>query len=459
MNPIQDAQFIFAEAVRAVQAPRLMERLAEHPFLRPPGPAGAVRVIGAGKAAMAMGAQAEWQVESALGRPVGEGLVVVPEGYRATYPAGEPIPRRIEVTEGGHPVPNAAGAAAARRTLNLAVRCRAGDLLLVLISGGGSSLWSAFAEGISLEDARATFRLLLRSGAAIAEFNCVRKHLTAIGGGRLGAAAGAARVLTLAISDVVGDDPAVIASGPTVPDPTTFADARAVLERYHLWESLPGPVAAHLSRGLAEPALETPKPGGGAVGGGAHEGAAIGERDLVLLANNRRALEAARAAAVKLGYRAVIAPEPVTGEAREAGRALARAAMMTARQAGVAAGGGPCCLIWGGETTVTVRGDGKGGRNQELALAAALELEAAGDAGRGIALLSGGTDGVDGPTDAAGAWVTAETAAEARRRGFSPEAALENNDAYPLLDRLGTLLKPGPTHTNVMDVQVAVVGQ
>jgi hydroxypyruvate reductase len=435
MNRVHDVRVLYHAALRGVRPDVLLDRLDFERMLGPPGAFRRVVAVGAGKAAMAMAGA----LEAKLGDAITEGLVVVPHGYPETFPEGLPRPRRIEVAEGGHPLPDASGVAATRRTLALAEACGPDDALLALLSGGGSALWSAFAEGITLDDARALYRLLLRSGADIHQMNTVRKHLSRIAGGRLAAAAYPATVLAPALSDVVGDDLSVIASGPTVPDRTTFRDAVLVLQQLDLWEKAPASVRAHLRRGREDPAMETPKPGRPAF-----------ERALtVLIGGNRDALRAAAEEARRRGYAARIVSDRVTGEAREVGRRQAEAALAV-REAR------PVCLLWGGETTVTVRGQGKGGRNQELALAAALALEGA---PRPVAFLSGGTDGLDGPTDAAGAWVTNDTAPAARARGLDPEAFLENNDAYTFFERMGALLKPGPTHTNVMDVQIALVGE
>ncbi len=431
---VHDVRALYHAALRGVRPGALLDRLDFERMLGPPGAFRRIVVVGAGKAAMAMAGA----IEARLGDALTEGLVVVPHGYPETFPEGLPRPRRIAVAEGGHPLPDASGVAATLRTLALAEGCGPDDALIALLSGGGSALWSAFAEGITLGDARALYRLLLRSGADIGRMNTVRKHVSRIAGGRLAEAAYPATVLAPALSDVVGDDLSVIASGPTVPDRTTFRDAVLVLQQFDLWEKAPASVRMHLRRGREDPSMETPKPGRPAF-----------ERALtVLIGSNRDALRAAAAEAGRRGYAVRIVSDRVTGEAREVGRRQAEAALAV-RDA-------PVCLLWGGETTVAVRGAGKGGRNQELALAAALALEGA---SRPVAFLSGGTDGRDGPTDAAGAWGTNETIPDARARGLDPEAFLENNDAYTFFEHVGTLLKPGPTHTNVMDVQIALVGK
>ncbi|MEM8601144.1 MAG: glycerate kinase [Bacteroidota bacterium] len=418
---------LFQAAVAGAQPPALLRDVRLAGLLdRAPSAFQRIVLVGAGKASMAMAGVLEEQ----LGAALHAGLVVVPHGYRASFPEGPPAPQRVEVAEAGHPVPDAAGVRAAQRTLDLAADLGADDLLLVALSGGGSALWPAFAGGIALDEAQTTFRLLLHSGADIHAMNTVRRQLSRIKGGGLARTAHPATVLTLVISDVVGDDLATIASGPTVPDPTTRADALAVLDAFGLRDRVPASVLAHLR------------------GNEVRQDASAFERvQTVLFGSNRDALVAAQREAERLGYAVVLHEGLVEGEARDVGRRLARQALALDVDR-------PTCLLWGGETTVTVTGDGRGGRNQELALAAALELDGI---HRDIVLLSGGTDGIDGPTDAAGAWATPQTAARARARGLSPEDHLARNDAYAFFDALGQLLKPGPTHTNVMDVQVALV--
>lgn len=368
-------------------------------------------------------------LEDRLGGVLDDGLVVVPHGYRATFPAGQQPPDRVEVVEAGHPVPDEAGIRATERVLRLADSLGGDDLLVVALSGGGSSLWPAFADGISLDDAQETFRLLLTSGADIHAINIVRRQLSRTGGGGLVRAAHPATVLALVISDVVGDDLTTIASGPTVPDPTTRADALGVLRRFGLIDRVPESVQALLKTDRI--------PGWSGVGHVRTE----------LIGSNRDALEAAHREAERLGYTVALHPESVAGEAREVGRQLARDALAVEADS-------PVCLLWGGETTVTVTGEGRGGRNQEVALAAALELDGT---ARSVVVLSGGTDGIDGPTDAAGAWATPLTAVQARSRGLSLGDYLARNDAYAFFDALDGLVRTGPTHTNVMDVQVAIV--
>lgn len=430
---VADARAIFGAAVRAAQADVLLTQTPWTEWApRPLNQYRRVVVVGMGKAALAMASV----VEAQLGDQIATGTVVVPRGYLETLPASLVFPQRIAVLEGGHPLPDEGSLQAAQRILQLAESCTAEDLLLVLISGGGSALCTDFVPPVTLADAQTTFQLLLASGADIYQLNAVRKHLSRIGGGQLARAAAPADVLALVISDVVGDELSVVASGPTVPDPTTFAEAIAVLRRYRLWHQVPESVRVRLEAGVRNPFLETPKAADPRF-------ARVVTR---LVGTNRRALEAAADEARRRGYSVRIVSDRLTGEAREVGPRLV-AMLREVREPR------PVCLLWGGETTVTVRGSGQGGRNQELALAAALAMQ---DWPAQAVLLSGGTDGRDGPTDAAGAWVTPNTVAEARQRGLDPLAYLNNNDAYAFFKTLDQLLVTGPTHTNVMDVQVAL---
>ncbi len=355
---------------------------------------------------------------------VAVGLVVTRYGH------GAPT-RAIEVVEAAHPVPDSAGAEAARRVLALVEDLGSDDLVLCLLSGGGSALLACPADGITLEDKRATTGALLRSGATIAELNCVRKHLSAIKGGRLAIAAAPARVRTLMISDVPGDDPAVIASGPTVADPTTLADARAVIARHGI--AVPAAVAEHLNAGAAE----TPKPGD----------PRFANTDAVIAGAAKDALGAAVAACDSLGYRAVVLGDNLEGEARE----LARAHADLARQH--AAEGGRIAILSGGEVTVTVRGGGRGGPNTEYALALALALDGA----PGITALACDTDGIDGTGDNAGATIAPDTLARARSLGLDPATYLDENDSYGFFAGLGDLFITGPTLTNVSDFRAIVI--
>lgn len=396
----------------------------------PLGPHGRVWVVGAGKGSAPMAAA----VEEVLGDRIAGGLVCVKDGH------GLPL-ERVEVVEASHPVPDARGVAAGRRILGIVRAAEAGDVVVSVLSGGGSALLAAPAEGIGLDHVQEVTRLLLSSGAAIGELNAVRKHLSQVKGGYLAAAAHPARVVNLVLSDVIGDRLDVIASGPFSPDPTTFEDAKVVLVRREVWDRVPEPVRRHLEAGVRGEVPDTPKPGDPRLEGVVH----------AIVGSNRKSLEAAAAAARELGYAPLVLTSRLEGEAREVARVLAAVACEV-REAGnpLAA---PACILAGGETTVTIRGDGKGGRNQELALALGLALEG----WEGVVGLSGGTDGTDGPTDAAGGIATPTTARRGRDQGLDPEAFLRNNDSYRYLEAVGDLLVTGPTRTNVMDVQVLLV--
>jgi glycerate 2-kinase len=396
-------------------------KLCVPPHLPAPPARGRTIVVGAGKAAAAMARAVEDHWKGAL-----SGLVATRYGY------GVPC-RMIEMIEAAHPVPDARGRAAAARMLELVRGAEADDLVLCLISGGASALLALPAPGIALEDKQAVTRTLLRSGATIHEVNCVRKHLSAIKGGRL-AAATRARMLTLAISDVVGDDPSVIGSGPTVPDPTTFADARAILDKHRI--APPPAVRAHLETA----ADESPKPGD----------PRLARSEYRLVATPAAAIEAAAALARERGLDPIVLGASVEGEAREVAAAHARLARDAA--AGRAAGT-PRVILSGGELTVTIRGRGSGGPSTEYLLALAMALEGA----RGIYALAGDTDGIDGSEDNAGAVVTPDTLARARLFTLDPAACLAANDAYSFFRALGDLVITGPTFTNVNDFRAILV--
>ncbi|MBF8300971.1 MAG: hypothetical protein HW394_1341 [Acidobacteria bacterium] len=339
-----------------------------------------------------------------------------------------------------HPVPDDRSVAAARAVLGIAAAASDRDVLLLLLSGGASALMALPADGISLEDKQRTSERLLREGAEVHALNAVRKHLSAIKGGRLAAAAGGS-VLTLAVSDVVGDELSAIGSGPTVPDGTTFADALIELDRHGGRRHYPAAVVARLIAGASGAIPETPKAGD----------PRLSRSDARVIGGARAAIGGARAAAESLGYVVHVIEEPVTGEARLAARGLLEAASRI-----VKTGNGPLCLLAAGEMTVRVEGTGKGGRNQECALAMARGIEAVGTA---VVAVSVGTDGVDGPTDAAGGVVDTTTLARAEAAGIGPpERYLEDNNSYVFLDELGDLIRTGPTSTNVGDLQVILVG-
>ena len=391
---------------------------------------GRLVVVGAGKASGAMAAA----VEEALGDRVSDGRVVVKDGYRAPT-------RRIRVVEAGHPVPDERGAAAAREVHALALACGPDDLLLVLVSGGGSALTPAPTPPITLGEKQALTRLLLAAGANIAQLNAVRKHCSLLKGGQLARAAAPARVHALLLSDVIGDPIDVIASGPTAPDDSTFSQAMGILARFDIRDQVPPSVVARLRMGMAGEVPETPKPGDPVFDGVTN----------AVVGNNRLVTDAAEGAAQKAGFTPHLLTRALEGEARE----VARRFVSLARE--VRAGRGPvaapACLIAGGETTVTVRGGGRGGRCQELALAAALHMEGL----EGAVILAAGTDGTDGPTDAAGAIVDGTTAARARERGGDPRARLDDNDSHPALAAVGDLVITGPTRTNLLDLYLVLV--
>lgn len=378
-------------------------------------------LVGVGKAACGM-AQGALDV---LGTQVCGGTVTTKESHALPLPG-------IIVQEASHPLPDARGIAGADAALRLAESATGGDLVLCLLSGGASALWPAPPTGVTLEDLRATTDALLRAGAPIQELNAVRKHLSRIAGGQLARAAFPARVLTLAISDVVGSPPDVIGSGPSVPDPTTYQDALEALARRGV--IAPPGVQAHLQAGAAGEHPETPKP----------DDPVFGRTEWRLIASIGDALQAAAEEATRLGYQATVVTERMEGEAREVGRELAE----FSRSAQT-----PAALLLGGETTVTVRGDGLGGRNQELALATAIAL----DGVPGVLAAALGTDGTDGPTDAAGAIVDGGTVARGRTLGLDAGDHLRRNDAYPFLRATGDLLLTGPTGTNVADLILILV--
>jgi len=417
-----------AAVAQAVPGPSLRKFL-------PSPPRGRTIVLGAGKAggAMAAALEAAWPAEA----PV-SGLVVtrydyVPPAFAAAQARGA---TRIEVVQAAHPVPDEAGRRAAARILDLTRGLSADDLVVCLISGGASSLLALPAPGVTLEQKQAINSALLKSGAAIDEMNCVRKHLSAIKGGRLAAACAPARVVTLLVSDVPGDSPSVIGSGPTVPDPTTCADALAVVERYAI--AVPARIRADLESG----ALETPKPGDARFAG--HE--------VHLVATPQQSLDAAAALARSAGLDAHILADDMEGESREVGKVHAALARHVARLGQPFAR--PCVVLSGGETTVTVRQKGgRGGRASEFLLGCALALQGE----RDVWALAADTDGIDGVETNAGAFVTPDTVARARGLGWNGRDHLDRNDAYSFFAGLGDLLVTGPTYTNVNDFRAILI--
>ncbi|MEY4751021.1 MAG: hypothetical protein RIQ60_3235 [Pseudomonadota bacterium] len=389
----------------------------------PAAPAGRLVVIGAGKASAAMARAVEDHWPGPL-----DGLVVTRYGY------GVPC-ERIEIVEAAHPVPDAAGEAAARRLLQRVDGLTADDLVLCLISGGGSALLPLALPGLTLADLQALNRALLASGASITEMNCVRRHLSAIQGGRLAAACHPARVLNLLLSDVPGDDPIDIASGPTVPDPTTCADALAILRRYAV--AVPPAALALLDSGAGE----SLKPGD----------ARLPAIETRFIATPQQALEAAARVAEAAGLPAHILGDAIEGEARDVAKALAGITLQVARRGQPFTP--PCVLLSGGETTVTLRGGGRGGRNVEFLLALAVAL----DGEPGIHALAGDTDGVDGQEEIAGALIGPDTLARAWAAGLAPRAQLDDNNGHGFFEALGDSVVTGPTRTNVNDFRAILV--
>ncbi|MBU4276002.1 MAG: glycerate kinase [Proteobacteria bacterium] len=389
-------------------------------------------VVGAGKAGAPM-AQA---VEQVLDGRIGAGRVVVKDGHGAPTDV-------IEIMEASHPVPDDRGVEAGRSIANLVREEAAQDtLFLCLLSGGGSALLVAPAEGLSLADKQQTTRLLLASGADIAEINAIRKHLSQLKGGNLARLAAPGRLVSLIISDVVGDRLDVIASGPTVADHSTWTDCRDILVRYGIWEQVPAPVRQRMEQGLEGLIPDTPKPGDSALDGVTN----------LIVSSNRMAVDRAMGQAEKLGYTPMLLSTTIEGETKDVARmhaAMAREVLASGNPLAA-----PCCLLSGGETTVTLGEDfGMGGRNMEFALAAALDLEGL----PGVLAVSLGTDGTDGPTDAAGAWADGDSVARGAEQGLKARRFLERHDAYNFFKPLDDLIITGPTRTNVMDLRLMLV--
>ncbi len=380
-------------------------------------------VVGAGKASARM-AQA---LEKVLGRRVADGLVIVKTGHALPT-------KRIAIREAAHPIPDRAGLHATQQLLSLVKHLGPRDLLFVLLSGGASSLLPAPVPGVTLTDKQRTTRLLLRSGATINEINIVRKHLSVIKGGGL-ATSTRAKIVTLILSDVIGDDLGSIGSGPTVADSSTFADAVDVLERYRIWRAVPIAVRHYLDRGRKGIVPETLKPGSRRVRSVHHQ----------IIGTNRFMLEAVAHTAGMIGLRTILLPTAVLGEASSAARQLTAVSERIVKR--------PCCVVAGGEPTVTVTGKGKGGRAQEFAAAAAWEI--AGLPNTWVVAL--GSDGTDGPTDAAGAMVSGETVARAKRSGVNLRSAVNRHDTYPAFKTLGCHIHTGPTGTNVNDLYLLLL--
>jgi hydroxypyruvate reductase len=426
----RDAEACFDAALRAVDPERLVtEFLSRHLEAVPVGPVH-VAAIGKAAAAMARGAV------SVLGKRIVGGVVLAPGGQQ------ERAPEDLEFFAGGHPIPNEEGVLGARALGELAAARGEGEVLLCLISGGGSALMTLPPETVSLGDLQSVTEGLLRAGATIGELNSVRKHLDLLKGGRLAREAAPAHVLALVISDVVGDPLDVIASGPVSPDPTTFEEAITVLKHFDLWSKSPDAVRNYLERGLRGLEPESPE----------MDDPCFDRVAVSIVGSNRLAADAAIEEARQRGYQTMLLTTTLTGEAREVGGVLAALASEVRRSGRPLSA--PACLVAAGETTVTVKGSGKGGRNQEPAPGAACALDGVEEA----LVASLGTDGIDGPTDAAGAVAAGDTLVRARRKGLDPSGALAENDTYPFFRVLDDLLVTGPTGTNVMDLQIILVG-
>jgi glycerate 2-kinase len=435
MSAADVAISIFREAVAAVQPQQLIFstvqvnkegiRISGRLFSLPEE--GRIFVAGAGKASAAM-AKALEDTGIARYRPL-RGLVIT------KYDHSIPL-QHIRIAEAGHPIPDQHGIEATQQLMELLKTVTENDLVIFLLSGGASALLIDHPPKASLADVQATFDLLLKSGADIHEVNTVRKHLSAVKGGQLALEVHPAPLCSLILSDVVGDDLDVIGSGPTVPDRSTFAETLAILERYGIADTVPGPIRDHIRQGVEGRLPDTPKPG--------HPG--FDTTFNLLIGSNQIALEAAAAYARAQGYDTHILSSTATGHAHTLAQELSQRAIEWK-------GPRPACLLMGGESTVTVKGKGKGGRNQQLALAAAITLQSHPN----ITLLSAGTDGTDGPTDAAGAVVNAAILEEALHQGLAPAVYLHNNDAYHFFEKTRGLIRTGPTQTNVMDVMIALI--
>jgi len=387
-------------------------------------------LVGTGKASASM-AQA---VEGILGDRIIQGLITTKDGHSLPL-------RHTQVIEAGHPIPDSRGIEGAQKILNLLKGSGSHDLVIFVLSGGGSALLPLPAEGITLEEKQEVTQLLLDSGADIQEINTVRKHISQIKGGWFAKWAHPSTVLTLILSDVVGDPLDVIGSGPTVVDPSTFEQAWEILRKYDLMKEVAPSIQKHLLAGKQHRVQETPKPGD----------SAFEKVSNILIGSNLLALRAAEKEALSLGFHTLILSSSIVGETRDAARfhtAIVKEVISSGKPVPK-----PACIVSGGETTVTIKGRGRGGRNQEFALAGALGIH---DLDK-VVLLSGGTDGTDGPTNAAGAIADHTTLRRAGELGLDPKAHLENNDAYPFFQRLGDLLITGPTQTNVMDVRIILI--
>ncbi|MBC2716553.1 MAG: glycerate kinase [Desulfobacteraceae bacterium] len=434
----QDAATIFNSALSAVNAFSAVKkycRLKEDTFYIDQFPVNLKRcnniyIIGAGKASAFMGAA----IEEILSAKITDGVINVK--YDHTVPL-----KKIKLVEAGHPIPDENGRTGALQILHLVEKAKKNDLIICLISGGGSALLPLPAPPLTLADKQKTIRTLLSCGATINEINALRKHMSLIKGGRLAEKAWPATLITLIVSDVVGNPLNVIASGPTVGDPSTFHDGMDIIRKYDIINRIPPSVAEHFKKGIDGKIKDTPKPGD----------RTFDKTFNLIIGSNIEALSAARKISESLGYNTLILSSMIEGDTREAAHfhtAIAKEIRKTGNPVPL-----PACILSGGETTVILKGNGKGGRNQEFALMSALDIK---DENR-MAILSGGTDGTDGPTDAAGAIIDSNTIEKALDSGLNPVAFLENNDSYHFFQKTGDLLKTGATGTNVMDLRIVLV--
>lgn len=435
----QDAQTIFESGINAVKADQCIYKhcrmdgsdLVIGDMHLDLSPFQHIHIIGGGKATGRMAAA----LEELLGERLTSGLITVKYGH--TVPL-----RKIRTIEAGHPVPDQSGCRGAAEMMTLAGCAGPSDLIICLLSGGGSALLPLPAPPVTLAEKQETIRQLLACGASIGEINAIRKHISLIKGGQLAKAAYPATLLTLILSDVVGDRLDVIASGPSIPDSSSFQDCIEFIRKYKIAGNLPESVWSRLERGAAGKIIETPRRGD----------AVFSKTINRIIGNNVSALNAARDKAESLGYSTLILSSLIEGDTGAAARFLAAVAKEIRKTGNPLAP--PACILFGGETTVQVTGSGLGGRNQEFALISAIEIEDL----ENTVILSGGTDGTDGPTDAAGAVVDSATIRKAREIGIDPAAYLENNDSYHFFSRTGELLITGPTGTNVMDLQIILAG-
>jgi hydroxypyruvate reductase len=391
-----------------------------------------IYIIGAGKATASM-AKA---IEEMLNDRITEGIINVKYRHLERL-------KKIKINEAGHPIPDAAGEKGALEIINLAKKAEKDDLVICLLSGGASALLPVPVNQISLKEKQLTTDILLKSGAKINEVNIIRKHISQIKGGRLAQIVAPARLITLILSDVVGDDLSTIASGPTVPDETTFDDALKVLKKYDLVEKIPISVLEYIKSGIQGKVEETPK----------KNNPIFKNVENIIIGNNFDALQAAKIKAEELGFNTLILSSQIEGETKEVAKvhtAIAKEIIKTNNPVKK-----PACIISGGETTVTIKGDGLGGRNQEFVLSSAIEIAGLEE----VVILSAGTDGTDGPTDAAGAIVDGSTIRRAKELGMNAEEFLKKNDSYHFFKRLGDLFITGPTNTNVMDLRIMLIGE